>query len=417
MIVITGNLHVKFHSSSVNIKSFKDMKFSKALLESLNKLSITVPTEIQSKSIPVILTGADLLAVAETGSGKTLAFTLSLLTILENNINKRALILAPSREMAEQIYHVVAQLTLDISITTSLVIGGLPNAKQISQLKKNPRIIVATPGRLNDHLVQNKLLLQNVEVIVLDEADRMIDLGFSSQLKSIQKTLRGQWQTLLFSATFDTSIETIAQWYMKENAVLVRTEKSEKAVSSLQQKIVFLQRQDKDGQLLQEIDRAKNGILIFAGSQQSCQRLGHFLYDKGYGGEIIHGDLTQGHRGRVLREFRQQKIQVLVATDLLARGLDIPHVDCVINYDLPFQTEDFLHRIGRTARAGRPGLAVTFITDGDVEMYASIESYVKGAEVIKLAEGSQMKNENLIGRPLALKIRTDKYKSKKNSST
>lgn len=404
---------MKFHSSSVKIENFQAMKFSNTLLNSLERLEIETPTEIQSKAIPIILTGADLLAVAQTGSGKTLAFALSLLTILENHKNKRGLILAPSREMAEQIHQVFSQLITDATMTNCLVIGGIPNAKQVAELKKNPRIIVATPGRLNDHLVQNKLLLQNVEVIVLDEADRMIDLGFSSQLKSIQKTLRGDWQTLLFSATFDASIETIAQWYMKENAVLVRTEKSEKAVSSLKQKIVFLERKDKDKQLLAEIDAVKNGILIFAGSQQSCERLGSFLNSEGCGGEIIHGDLTQGHRGRVLREFRQQKIKVLVATDLLARGLDISHVECVINYDLPFQSEDFLHRIGRTARAGRSGYAVTFVTDSDAEMYATLKTYVVDAELVELTNSSCATTENRTVRPVLAKLRTDKYKSKK----
>lgn len=405
---------MKFHSSSANLETFSEMNFSELLLKSLDQFSITKPTEIQSKAIPVILTGADILAVAQTGSGKTLAYALSLVMLLEKNKNERALVLVPSREMAEQIHSVFTKIVSEFNISTCLVIGGIPNAIQISQLKKNPRIIVATPGRLNDHLVQNKLLLQNVEFVVLDEADRMIDLGFSSQLKSIQKTLRGDWQTLLFSATFDASIETIAQWYMKENAVLVRTNQAELAVSSLKQKIVFLERKDKDWFLLEEIEKAKKGILIFTGSQQSCERLGHFLNAKGYGGEIIHGDLTQGHRTRVLREFRQQTIQVLVATDLLARGLDIPHVDCVINYDLPFQSEDFLHRIGRTARAGRPGYAMTLITADDAEMYSQLKAYVVGAEQITIADGSALKSSELLTKARTEKPRTDKYRSKKN---
>lgn len=405
---------MKFHSSSANLQTFQEMNLSESLLNSLIQLSITTPTEIQCKAIPVILTGADILAVAQTGSGKTLAYALSLISLLEKNKNKRALVLAPSREMAEQIHQVFLKVLIGSNITTCLVIGGIPNAKQISQLKKNPQIIVATPGRLNDHLIQNKLLLQNVEIVVLDEADRMIDLGFSSQLKSIQKTLRGDWQTLLFSATFDSSIETIAQLYMKENAVLVRTQKAETAVSSLKQKIIFLDRKNKDRVLLDEINKAINGILIFAGSQQSCERLGNFLFDLGYDGEIIHGDLTQGHRGRVLREFREQKIKILVATDLLARGLDIPHVDCVINYDFPFQPEDFLHRIGRTARAERPGIAITLITADDSDMYSKIKNYTEGAEQITIADGSGLKNPDLPSGPLVNKVRTDKYKFKKS---
>jgi ATP-dependent RNA helicase RhlE len=201
---------MKIQNSTIRQNSFKEMNLSSVLLAALAKMEIKKPTEVQARTIPEGLGGSDLIAVAQTGSGKTLAFALPVLTALEKNPTARALILAPSREMAQQIFKVFTELCAELPVTTCLVIGGLPSAKQSSALKKNPRLIIGTPGRLNDHLIGNKLLLQNVEYVVIDEADRMLDMGFSPQLKNIQQTLRGKRQTMMFSASFSPAIESIA---------------------------------------------------------------------------------------------------------------------------------------------------------------------------------------------------------------
>lgn len=397
---------MKLQTSTLRVNRFQDMEISPVLLTALEKMEITKPTEVQAQSIPVGLDGADLIGVAQTGSGKTLAFALPVLTALEKNPETRALIMAPSREMAQQISKVFALLCAELPMTACLVIGGIPSAKQISQLKKNPRLIIGTPGRLNDHLVGNKLLLQNVEYVVIDEADRMLDMGFAPQLKNIQNTLRGKKQTLMFSASFSPAIESIAQLFMASNAFMIRSSQAEEPVASLKQKVLFIDKFKKNDRLLDELNATKGGVIVFCGNQGSCERMGLYLKEYGYSTDLIHGGLSQGHRNRVVRNFREGEIRIVVATDLLARGIDVPHVDHVINFDLPFQAEDFLHRIGRTARAGRIGNAITFVTSSDTKMYNKIKPYLQGASEVKVEE-----NFTFIERPSS--NNTDRYKNKK----
>jgi ATP-dependent RNA helicase RhlE len=376
---------MKFHNSTLRLNTFGEMALSPVLMAGLAKMSISKPTDVQARAIPEGLKGADLIVVAQTGSGKTLAFALPILTFLEKNPNSRALILAPSREMAQQIHRVVSDLCVELSVSCCLVIGGIPSAKQISALKKKPQLIIGTPGRLNDHLVDNKLLLQNVEYIVIDEADRMLDMGFAPQLENIQKTLQTRAQTLMFSASFNPSVEAVAQKFMNKTPLMIRSAQAEKPVASLTQKVLYIDKFAKNDRLLDELNAAQGGVIVFCGNQGSCERMGQYLEDYGYSTDLIHGGLSQGHRNRVIRQFREGKIRVIVATDLLARGLDVPHVDHVINFDLPFQAEDFLHRIGRTARAGRSGNAITFVTSSDTRMYQKIKPYLQGASEVKVA--------------------------------
>ncbi len=360
------------------------MSLSPVLLSALEKMEIKKPTDVQAQAIPAGMEGSDLIAVAQTGSGKTLAFALPVLTALNKNPDARALILAPSREMAQQIFKVFGALCEENPMTSALVIGGIPSAKQASALKKNPRLIIGTPGRLNDHLVGNKLLLQNVEHIVIDEADRMLDMGFAPQLKNIQNTLRTKRQTLMFSASFNSNIESIAQLFMNNAAIMIRSAQAEEPVASLKQRVLFIDKFKKNDRLLDELNVAKGGVIVFCGNQGSCERMGQYLKEYGYSTDLIHGGLSQGHRNRVVRNFREGTIRIIVATDLLARGIDVPHVDHVINFDLPCQEEDFLHRIGRTARAGRVGHALTFVTSADTKMYQKIKPYLQGASEMKL---------------------------------
>lgn len=375
---------MKLLTSSLRTNSFKDMNLAPALLPALEKMKISKPTPVQSQAIPSSLNGADVIAIAQTGSGKTLAFALSLLTTLHNKPQARALVLVPSREMAQQIYKVFLELCAEMPVSVCLAIGGTTGSKQANQLKKNPRLIIATPGRMNDHLGTNKLLLQNVEIIVLDEADRMLDMGFAPQLRTIQSTLRGPRQTMMFSASFGSNVESIAQLFMKPEVFMIRSEKAEAPVASLKQKVLFLDRSMKNDRLLDELNATRGGVIVFTGNQETCEAVGNYLKEYGFSTDLIHGGLTQGQRNRVVRDFREGEIRIVVATDLLARGIDVPHVDHVLNYDLPFQPEDFLHRIGRTARAGRGGEAITFITPSDTRMYGRIKGYLQGAQELKL---------------------------------
>ncbi len=381
---VTKPQTLKLQTATLRINRFQEMSISPALLSALEKMKISTPTEVQARAIPAGLTGVDLIGVAQTGSGKTLAFALPILTALEKKPEARALIMAPSREVAQQLAKVFAQLAAEQPLSTCLVIGGIPSAKQISQLKKNPHLIIGTPGRLNDHLTTNKLLLQNVEYVVIDEADRMLDMGFLPQLKNIQHTLRGKRQTMMYSASFSPAVESIAQLFMGSNAIMIRSAQAEKPVASLTQTVLFIDKFKKNDRLLDELNARKGGVIVFCGNQGSCERMGQYLKEYGYSTDLIHGGQSQGHRNRVIRHFREGEIRIVVATDLLARGIDVPHVDHIINFDLPFQAEDFLHRIGRTARAGRIGNALTFVTAADAKMYQKIKPYLQGANEIKV---------------------------------
>jgi superfamily II DNA/RNA helicase len=286
--------------------------------------------------------------------------------------------------MAQQIYKVFLDLCKEMPVSVCLAIGGTTGSKQANQLKKNPKIIIATPGRMNDHLQTNKLLLKDVEYVVIDEADRMLDMGFAPQLKNIQLTLRGNRQTLMFSASFGHNVDMIAQLFLHPKAVMIRSEQAEAPVESLKQKVIFLDRTMKNDRLLDELNATRGGVIVFTGSQESCENVGEYLKSYGFDTDLIHGGLSQGQRNRVVRAFREGEIRIMVATDLLARGLDVPHVDHVVNFDLPFQAEDFLHRIGRTARAGRNGEAITFVTPSDHRMYNKVKVYLQGAKEEKL---------------------------------
>jgi superfamily II DNA/RNA helicase len=371
---------MKPHDPSVRIESFAEMPISPEARVALEKMGISQPTAIQSEAIPVALQGADLIGVAQTGSGKTLAYALSIMTVLAKKAEARALVLTPSRETAEQVYRVFTELIQETPVPSALAVTGLPVGEQEKQLKKNPQLIVATPGRLSEHLKKNKLLLKGLEILVIDEADRMLDMGFEPQLKFIQSTLRGERQTWMFAASFNPKVEPVAKLFIKEDAVLIRSANAEMAVETLSQKVYFISSGQKQNRLRDELTKMKGGVIIFADSQESCVSVGRFLDHHGFSSDFVHGDMKPGHRNRVLREFREQKIQILITTDLLARGLDIPHVNHVVNYELPYKSEDFLHRIGRTARAGREGSAITFVTPSDGTIYRRIKNYLKGAE-------------------------------------
>lgn len=367
--------------------SFSSLGILPSLIQKLESQSITVPTTIQAEAIPAVLLKSDLIAISQTGSGKTYAYLLPLLTMLEQNPNSRALVLSPTRETAEQIQRVLGFLTDDLTLTTGLAITGVSVAAQMKELKKNPRLILATPGRMNEHLKENKLLLKGLTCLVLDEADRMLDLGFEAQLNFIQSTLRGERQTLLFAATFGSWAESAARLFMRPNPKILRSESAGTPVATIQQKVYFLNQTQKERRLIDELRKTKVGVIVFCESQESTVSVGRYLAHHQFSSEFVHGDMNPGHRNRVLREFREQKFRILVTTDILARGLDIPFIELVLSYDLPYRGEEYLHRIGRTARAGRRGTAITFVSPTDGRTYRRLKQYLIGAEEETLAAG------------------------------
>ncbi len=364
--------------------NFATLGILPVLVTNLEKSNILVPTQIQTETIPVILQNSDLIAVAQTGSGKTLAYLLPILTRLQSNSLSRAVVLSPTRETAEQIHRVFKEISAGLTISSCVAVTGVPVATQNKELKKNPRLIVATPGRLHEHLQANKLLLKGLDLLVIDEADRILSMGFDQQLKFIQSTLRGERQTMLFAATFNKDAEPIAKLFMKPDAVMIRSTAAGAPVETLNQKVYFMKAGQKENQLLDEVRKAKGGVIVFSDNQEGCVALGRLLAHHQFASEFVHGDMNPGHRNRILREFREGKIQIMVTTDLLARGLDEPSIKYVISFDLPYKAEDFLHRIGRTARAGREGTAITFVTPSDGRTFRKMKNYLTGAKEEKL---------------------------------
>lgn len=375
---------MNFQSSDVLVKSFAEMGFDAQLMNFLKHKGVVKPTEVQMRAIPLALEGKDLVAIAQTGSGKTYGFVIPILENIKKKPESRAIIFVPSREMAQQIYKVFMDLSLLTGLEPCLVIGGVPNDKQVSALRKHPAVIIATPGRMNDHLITNKLLLKGTEIVVFDEADRMLDMGFAPQLESIRKTLRGHRQTLMFSASFNSGVEKMAEGFFLQEPYLLRSQKAEAPVAQLRQRLLFVNKNEKNEILRRELQNLKKSVIIFAADQSRCEFVDQYLKDNGVASDSVHGGMTQGHRNRVVREFREGKNRILVTTDLLARGLDVEQVGAVINFDFPFQTEDFLHRIGRTARAGRTGQAITFVTPLDSEHFERVQPYIVGAEEVKV---------------------------------
>lgn len=366
-------------SSKALPKTFNDAGLYPPIVAVLKSMKISVPTKIQAEILGPARAGLDIIAISATGSGKTIAYLLPLFEMLKRDEKTRGLILTPTRETADQILKVLEPFADELGLSLSLVIGGRSAAKQENELKSRARIVVATPGRLNDHLLNNKLLLQETRFVVVDEADRMLDMGFAPQLQFIQKTMRGKWQTILCSASSLEQIQKVSHVFAQSEPVVVTSGSVETPVEKLNQTVVRLERKDKSRRLMSDIESCKGSVLVFAASQERCDLVHRFLSKAGVNVDLLHGGLRQGHRNRVMRDFRAKVIKVLIATDVLARGLDVDHVDLVINIDLPYHAEDFLHRIGRTARAGRSGRAITYLTPDDHKKLPDIERYLEGA--------------------------------------
>ena len=371
---MTATLALNDDQSSL---TFKDFTLEPALAAALAAMKFETPTPIQAMAIPFALEGRDILGSAQTGTGKTGAFCVPMINFLLKNPQAHALVMLPTRELASQV-HVVArqmigeQVKGPSGIKTALLIGGEPIAKQYAQLERRPRLIVGTPGRINDHLRSNPDLVDRVGFVVLDEADRMLDMGFAPQIDSILSETALERQTLMFSATFPDNIVKFSKQYL-QNPERVSAGVQSKPGENIEQESLNVAQERKYDELMLQLQKREGSVIIFVRTQHGADKLAVKLNKDEYASEAIHGGLRQRQREKVIRMFRKGEIRILVATDVAARGLDVPHIEHVVNYDLPQVAEDYVHRIGRTARAGAKGQAVSFISPGEKHLWRDIE--------------------------------------------
>ncbi|EQC43690.1 DEAD/DEAH box helicase [Bacteriovorax sp. Seq25_V] len=362
---------------------FKSLNLHASILEALEKKGYTSPTPIQAQAIPHLLENKDLLGIAQTGTGKTAAFSLPIINRLGSNKIKvkparmRTLILTPTRELASQIDENIKSYSKGLKLSSTVIFGGVSPRPQIMAMSKGVDILVATPGRLLDLMGDGHILFEQLEVFVLDEADRMLDMGFIRDIKKVIAKLPKVRQTLLFSATMPNDIADLANSLLKE-PVRVEVTPESTTVEKIDQKLCLVDRTNKP-LLLKSIlqDKTIQSVLVFTRTKHGANRVVKHLEDAGIGAAAIHGNKSQGARERALDLFKRGKIRALVATDIAARGIDISNITHVVNYDLPNDPKSYVHRIGRTARAGREGVAISFCDETELKLLKDIEKTIK----------------------------------------
>jgi ATP-dependent RNA helicase RhlE len=358
--------------------SFESLGLSKALLKAIQEKGYTTPSPIQEKAIPHILEGKDVLASAQTGTGKTAGFTLPILQFLSETKHPkyrplRALVLTPTRELAAQVYDNVREYSKHVNIKSAVVFGGVKPASQIAILKKGVDILVATPGRLLDLHDRKAVSFKRIDVLILDEADRMLDMGFARDLNKLISFMPAKRQNLLFSATFSKEIKKLAEGILR-NPVEVETAPKNSTAKKVSHQVYKIDKKRKTEFTIQLIKENNwNQVLIFTRTKHGANRLTEKLVKSKISAAAIHGNKSQGARTKALKNFKENSIKVLVATDIAARGLDIPLLPHVINYELPNVPEDYVHRIGRTGRAGAEGEAISFVCSEETEYQKEIE--------------------------------------------
>ncbi|MGC9603520.1 MAG: DEAD/DEAH box helicase [Minisyncoccia bacterium] len=373
---------------------FLGLGIAPAIFEAIERLHFRVPTPIQLKSIPVAIQGSDLIGIAQTGTGKTLAFGVPMIQHLMQG-GGQGLVVLPTRELALQVEEMLGKLGNALGLKMAVVIGGAPMFSQRKALERNPHIIIATPGRIIDHIENSHLKLNKVRILVLDEADRMMDMGFAPQLKKILQAVPKERQTMLFSATMPDEIAKIAANFMKLPTRL-EIAPSGTTPKEVAQEVFFVQPALKN-RLLERILYDYHGpILIFTRTKYGARKVNKFIRDLGHKSSEIHSDRSQFQRKQALDGFKSGQYRILVATDIAARGIDVQGIEVVINYDLPNQSEDYVHRIGRTGRAGQVGRAISFALPNQWQEIRDIERLMKLVlPVSKLPEGlpSQISQE------------------------
>ena len=375
--------------------SFDNLGLSDKVVTAVKSCGYSEPTPIQAEAIPHVLQRRDVLGLAQTGTGKTASFTLPMLTMLEKGRARarmpRTLILEPTRELAAQVEENFERYGENHKLTVALLIGGVSFEDQDKKITRGADVLIATPGRLLDHFERGRLLLTGVEVVVIDEADRMLDMGFIPDIERIIKLIPFTRQTLLFSATMPPEISSLADQFL-QNPVRVEVARPSSVVDTVNQKVVRAggKPHEKRAVLRDQIDTAENltNAIIFCNRKRDVATLARSLLRHGYSAGALHGDMDQHARLKTLDSFRDNEISLLVASDVAARGLDIPTVSHVFNFDVPSHAEDYVHRIGRTGRAGRSGEAVTLATSQDSKYLAAIEKLI-GQDIPAEAETTE----------------------------
>ena len=377
-------------SEESGLVNFADFNLDPKILKAVAEQGYTQATPIQAKAIPIVLEGRDVMGAAQTGTGKTAAFTLPIIQKLLPSSNAsasparhpiRALILTPTRELSDQVADNASLYAKHTDLRTAVVFGGVDIKPQAMLLRAGVEILIATPGRLLDHLGSKTADLSQVQILVLDEADRMLDMGFLPDLQRIINLIPAQRQTLLFSATFSSEIKKLAQTYLR-NPVTIEVARQNAAADTVKQVVHFVKSENKRAAIIAILqNRVTAGhtkqCIIFTNSRLGCARLANALERDGIKAAAIHGDKSQSERMLTLEAFKSGAIDALVATDVAARGLDIPDMPCVINHELPFNAEDFIHRIGRTGRAGSSGDAIALVDDSEKRLLEDIEKLMK----------------------------------------
>lgn len=358
--------------------TFQSLGIVDVLCEACEQLKWKTPTKIQKEAIPVALQGSDVIGLAETGSGKTGAFALPILqTLLDKPQRLYALVLTPTRELAFQISEQFEALGASIGIKCAVVVGGIDMMTQSLMLAKKPHIVIATPGRLVDHLENTKgFNLRSLKYLVMDEADRILNMDFEQEVDKILKAIPRERNTLLFSATMTKKVAKLQRASL-QNPVKVEVSSKYQTVDKLQQYYLFIPVKYKDVYLVYILNElAGNSFMVFCSTCANTQRVALMLRNLGLTAIPLHGQMSQSKRLGALNKFKSKNRSILIATDVASRGLDIPHVDVVLNLDIPTHSKDYIHRVGRTARAGRSGVAITFVSQYDVELYQRIEHLI-----------------------------------------
>ena len=362
-------------------KGFGGLGIAPGLLAAIKRLKFTEPTPIQRRSIPVGLEGKDLIAIAQTGTGKTLAFGIPMIQRLAQ-LKGRGLVVLPTRELAIQVSEALQSVGGSLGLRTAVLIGGAPEGPQKRALEKNPRVIVATPGRLLDFLDQRALSLSSIQILVLDEADRMLDMGFAPQLNKILRAVPKDRQTMLFSATIPPEIMGLARQHMKL-PINIEIAPSGTAPEKVVQEVFFIEKEAKSRLLEVLLTQYHGAVLVFTRTKHGAHKLTRNMRATGHSVAEIHSDRSLGQRRDALEGFKSGKYRVMIATDIAARGIDVVGIELVVNYDLPNNTQDYVHRIGRTARAGMAGRAISFATFEQRSDIRDIERLIRTGISIK----------------------------------
>lgn len=381
----TGDVPVGTHD-------FYSLGIAPKVLDLLDRMKFKTPTPIQSKAIPAGIQGEDIIGVAQTGTGKTLAFGIPALQNTAHGKGK-VLVLAPTRELATQIDESLKGIAGIFGTRTALLIGGAPIQGQIKALNRRPRMIIATPGRIIDHIERKSIHLKDVKVLILDEADRMLDMGFAPQIERILKTVPGDRQTMLFSATMPGQIISIAKAHMKF-PVHVEVAPSGTVSERVTQELFIVKKEEKNKILKKILDQYQGSVLVFTRTRWGASKAAKAVKAMGYKAAEIHSDRTLGQRRQALEGFKSGAYRILVATDIAARGIDVTGIELVVNYDLPDDSENYIHRIGRTGRAGHEGHAISFATPVQRAEVKKIEEIIKTA--IPIAEHPDMPAEKFL---------------------